>query len=391
VLAMTEDLRGWFQEELEKRGITLTEEDYQEIIRRLEEREWISAQPELYKELRKKALDALSSITSSAQKQLENIRKDVKKKVRLSRVKRIATLNKLEVVSSDASSYPVPLLLSRVTLMSGLTIKLPLKEKASILAEVLVEDASMPEPEFRFIESAKRESMLPLSATHHLMTKADDDVKLVLIDGPLSISQWYKEIWRSEKVKESVDELIEAKNNIMQLCKEKEILLLGVVKRGRATYFHNYFNLIDEFIDQFVFHNVLDYGNRTESISIKTAVEKWKPAAKREELLINRLKYDIRGFYIKTSDNPLTPPIRVEYPEYLLEKEDEIASYVLSTAILSNDRDFDGLPKAQCIAHRECTITKKVMEEIFKEQLYRTTSQTGIQGLLATTRGYPIG
>jgi len=275
--------------------------------------------------------------------------------------------------------------------MSGLTIKLPLKEKASMLAEVLVEDASMPEPEFRFIESAKRESMLPLSATHHLMTKADDDVKLVLIDGPLGIFQWYKEIWPTEKVKETVDELIEAKNNIMQLCKEKEILLLGVVKRGRATYFHNYFNLIDEFIDQFVFHNVLDYGNRTESISIKTAVEKWKPAAKREELLINRLKYDIRGFYIKTSDNPLTPPIRVEYPEYLLEKEDEIASYVLSTAILSNDRDFDGLPKAQCIAHRECTITKKVMEEIFKEQLYRTTSQTGIQGLLATTRGYPIG
>ena len=44
---MVEDLRSWFQEELEKRGITLTEQDYQEIIRKLEEREWISAQPEL--------------------------------------------------------------------------------------------------------------------------------------------------------------------------------------------------------------------------------------------------------------------------------------------------------------------------------------------------------
>jgi len=62
-----ENLGDWFQE-LEKRGVTLTEKDYQEIIRRIEEREWISAQPELYKELRKKALDALSSIASSAQK-----------------------------------------------------------------------------------------------------------------------------------------------------------------------------------------------------------------------------------------------------------------------------------------------------------------------------------
>jgi len=388
---LAEDLRGWLQQELEKRGITFTEEDYQEIIRRLQEREWISAQPELYKELRKKALDALSSIASTAQEQLEDIRKDVKKKVRLSRVKKIATLSELEVVSSDASSYPVPLLLSRVTLMSGLTIRLPLKEKASILAEVLVEDASMPEPEFRFIESAKRESMLPLSATHHLMTKANDSVKLVLIDGPLSVSQWYKEVWRSEKVRKSVDELIEAKNNIMQLCKDQEILLLGVVKRGRSTYFHNYFDLLDQFIDQFVFHNVLNHEYRTESISIKKAVEKWMREAKHKELLINKLRFDIRAFYIKTSDNPLTPPIRVEYPGYLREREDEIASYVLSTAILSNDREFDGLPKAQCIAHRECTITRKVMEEIFKEQLYRTTSQTGIQSLLATTRGYPIG
>jgi hypothetical protein len=386
-----EDLRSWFQEELEKRGVTLTEKDYQEIIRRIEEREWISAQPELYKELRKKALDALSSIASSAQKKLENIGKDVKKKVHLLKVKRMSAINEPKSISSDASSYPVPLLLSRVTLMSGLTIKIPLKEKASILAEVLVEDASMPEPEFRFIESAKRESMLPLSATHHLTTKADDDIELVLMDGPLSISQWYKEVWRSEKVKEAVDELLEAKNNLMQLCKEKELLLLGVVKRGRSTYFHNYFNLLDPFIDQFVFHNVLDCGYRTESISIKTAVEKWKPEAKREELLINRLRYDIRSFYIKTSDNPLTPPVRVEYPEYLQDREGEIASYVLSTAILSNDREFDGLPKAQCIAHRECTITKKVMQEIFKEQLYRTTSQTGIKSVLATTRGYPIG
>jgi len=87
-----------------------------------------------------------------------------------------------------------------------------------------------------------------------------------------------------------VDELLEAKNSIMQLCKEKQLLFLGIVKRGRSTYFHNYFNLIDEFIDQFVFHNVLNYGYKTESIPIKTAVEKWKAKAKHEELLINRLR-----------------------------------------------------------------------------------------------------
>jgi hypothetical protein len=386
---MVEDARGWFEEELERRGIVLTEEDYREIIRRLEEREWISAQPELYKELRKKALDALSTVASTAQKQLETIQKEVKNKIKLSRVRRIPALDNLEVAASDASSYPVPLLLSRITLMSGLTVRLPSREKASILAEVLVEDATMPEPEFRFIESAKRESMLPLSAAYHILKR--DDVKLVLLDGPLSISQWYKEVWKSRKVKDSVNELIEAKNRLTQLCKDKGMLLLGVVKRSRSTYFHNYFNLIDEFTDQFVFHSILEYGYRTESISMRKAIRKWKPKAKPGELLIDWLTYDINGFYIKTSDHPLTPPIRVEYPEYLRKREDEIASYVLSTAVLSNDREFDGLPKAQCIAHRECKITKKVMEEVFKEQLYRTTNETGILSVLAPRRGYPIG
>jgi hypothetical protein len=386
-----EDLAGWFQEELERRGITLTEQDYQEIIRKLEEREWISAQPELYKELRKKALDALSNIASTAQKQLENIQRNVKEKIKLFPVKYNKSFNEFDVLASDASSYPIPLIISRLTMLSGITIRLPFKRKASILADVLVESATMEQTEFRFIESAKRESMIPLSITHHIVKNSDDKVKVALVDGPLSISQWYKEVWKSEKVKKSVTELIESKNRLMQLCKDKDMLLLGVVKRSRATYFHNYFNLIDEFTDQFVFHGILEYGQRTESISMRKAIQQWKPKAKPGELLINWLSYDIRGFYIKTSDHPLTPPVRVEYPEYLKDREDEIASYVLSTAILSNDREFDGLPKAQCIAHRECKVTKRVMEEIFKEQLFRTTSQKGILDILAPVRGYPIG
>jgi hypothetical protein len=388
---MAEDMREWFQEELEKRGIALTEQDYQEIIRKLEEREWISAQPELYKELRKKALEALSNIASTAQKQLEDIQRSVKEKIQLFPVKYDKSSNEMDVLASDASSYPIPLIISRLTMLSGITIRLPFKRKASILADVLVEDATMPEPEFRFIESAKRESMIPLSIAHYIVNNTDDTVKLALVDGPLSISQWYKEVWKSEKVKESVTELIESKNRLMQLCKDKNMLLLGVVKRSRATYFHNYFNLIDDFTDQFVFHSTLEYGTRTESISMRKAIQQWKPKAKPKELLINWLSYDIYGFYVKTSDHPLTPPIRVEYPEYLRDREGEIASYALSTAILSNDREFDGLPKAQCIAHRECKVTKRVMEEIFKEQLFRTTSKRGILDILAPVRGYPIG
>jgi hypothetical protein len=388
---MTEDLIGWFREELERRGITLTEQDYLEIIRKLEEREWISAQPELYKELRKKALEALSNIASTAQKQLQDIQRNVKEKIQLLPVKHDKSFNEMDVLASDASSYPIPLIISRLTMLSGITIRLPFRRKASILADVLVEDATMPEPEFRFIESAKRESMIPLSIAHYIVNNSDDTIKLALVDGPLSISQWYKEVWKSEKVKEGVSELIESKNRLMQLCKDKNMLLLGVVKRSRATYFHNYFNLTDDFTDQFVFHSTLEYGTRTESISMRKAIQQWKPKAKPGELLINWLTYDIRGFYVKTSDHPLTPPIRVEYPEYLRDREDEIASYALSTAILSNDREFDGLPKAQCIAHRECKVTKRVMEEIFKEQLFRTTSKRGILDILAPVRGYPIG
>ncbi|MBS7612461.1 hypothetical protein KEJ27_09755 [Candidatus Bathyarchaeota archaeon] len=48
---MATSLTEWFECELRKRGLRLTEEDLQRIVRVLEERGWISIHPELYRGL----------------------------------------------------------------------------------------------------------------------------------------------------------------------------------------------------------------------------------------------------------------------------------------------------------------------------------------------------
>lgn len=372
----------------------LTEDAVRRIVQRIEEeeREWSSVAPELYRDLRGKALEALSSLTSSAEKEMNNVCGKIKGRVKLFSVERNRDHNDLEVIAADASSYPMPITLSRMALISGLAVRAsPKGLKFSVKSDVINEPASMGLTPFRYILSARRESLIPSSILHQI--RSNGPAEFVVIDGPLSVSEWYKEAYGQAKVKEAVDELIRWKGDLMDLCEAEGMYLIAVVKRGRSTYFHNYFDLMDDYTDQFVFHNVLDYGHRTESVSINEAIRRWKTkeAEKRgkEKLLIARLPHEIKGFYIKTSDNPLVPPIRVEYPGYLRE-EDKIASYVLSTAVLSNNAEYDGLPKAQCLAHTEANVSRRIMGEIFKEQLARIGKSHDRVKLLALIKGYRI-
>ena len=104
--------------------------------------------------------------------------------------------------------------------------------------------------------------------------------------------------------------------------------------------------------------------------------------------MATKLPFEIHGFYIKTSKNPLTPPVRVEYPDYVKKMEDWVASYVLSTSVHTFDPEFDGLPLIQCLAHRDSKITGRIMWEIYKQKLYELSKIGEDLRLIAPSKGY---
>ena len=387
---LSKNLLEWFEMELKRRGIQLTEEDLREFIKSLEEKEWISLNPQLYRELMEDAAKVLENEIKQASEDLSKVEKEFREYIKVEEVKFQENLKPLVAIGSDASRCLMPILISRAALISGIALRYPHETKPSILKEAIsIPPSEMSYSVFRFYVSAKCESLIPLSVQHQLLKYGASEV--VVIDGPLSLSQWYREVpSKVEKAVNAINELLDARGNLMKICHEMNIPVIGVVKRSRSRYFHNYLGLANKshYSDQYIFHQMLNYAQRTGSISITQAIIKWRSGVKAKDLLITKLPYEIYGFYIKTSRNPLTPPVRVEYPEYLRDMEDWIASYVLSTAVQTYDPEFDGLPVIQCLAHKNAKITSKIMWEIYKERLYEISRKGGDLRLLVPMKGY---
>ena len=376
-----EDLLSWLTEEIKRRRIRLTRRDLEEILRALEKREWISLNPELFRRLRSRAMKVLSEELRRAQETISGLREKVLEEIDILDVRADEDLASTETIGSDASSHPIPLAISRVALVSGIAVRDPPRTDPSILEEVISLPSDRDRTEFRFLVSARRETLIPLTIFHQAIKFGRPEA--IIIDGPLSISQWYKKAWTRD-VREAVRGLVEARRRLIEFCAQEGIVLVAVVKRGRSRYFHNYLGIAGEspYTDQFLFHHILRPGERTGAISITRAIRRWRSHVSPKDLLINHLKHEVYGFYIKTSPNPFTPPIRVEFPENLLDREDEIASLVLSTAVPSVDPSFDGLPRALCMAHRDAKITAEMMKHIYREQIYRVAEERSDVGLL---------
>ncbi len=372
-------------EQLEEKGIRIDEDVIDRVLRKIEEESWEYSlvASKVYQVLRERALNILSSALSEAREKLEDIRQSVREKVELYAVRPDKSDIHAEAIGADASSFPMPLGLLRVALMSGVAVRYASNQmpKYVVKSDVIQAAATFDDIAFAHLCGARRESLLPCAAIRQIQEEGMPE--FIVIDGPLSISQWYVQHYDRPEVREAVDSLIESRAALIEMCRKEDIPLIAIVKRSRTTYFHHYFELDDRHTDQFLFHNVLEIGQRTESISITHAI---RHQSKSKPILVDKLPCDIYGFYVQTSTNPLVPPLRVEYPAHFCDREDEVAGYVLGTAVSSNNPDYDGLPKAQCMAHREAKVTKRVMSEILKEQLSRLAREspdsTSLMGLV---------
>jgi len=305
---------------------------------------------------------------------------EVREKVKISRVKVRPELRTRSCIAADSSSYPLPFAISRMALIGAIAIRHPTRKPVSVAGQLLDLELKFGLSDFQVYLGAVRESMIPRAVLDQYSRYGPAD--LILIDGPLSISQWYN-LASADLARSAVLELIQSRNDLLKVGSKDGIDLIGVVKRSQESrYFQKAYGLGGTLSDQFLFNQILQFGERTEEISITEQIITAATGA----ALVEKMDHQIFGFYIKTSRNPLTPPLRIEFPDYVKDRVDDLASYVLSTSLESLDYKYDGLPQAQCIAHRDGKVTKDAMSAIVQEQIAKmSTSEESLRLLTLFT------
>jgi len=346
----------------------LSLEDYNALMATLEEAGKITTiHPELYAGLLKDSLESMRKMAKEAEGHISRLRESLEDKgLKIHNTARDEGMWSLSALGADASSCPVPMALAKAAFISSMALR---EEYPPIILRdlITVSHDEMASREFKFYYQVQAEALIPAACIRHI--EAHGKPECVVIDGPLSASDLlirvpYRKGLKEEAHKELQDkahQLIRVRDQLIQKCYEMKIPVFSVVKRCTSRHFMAWYELKDiyPYTDQFIFQQLIEYGQRTNPISITQAIEKQgaEPFPRFSE---------IYGFYIKTSRSPLTPPIRVEYPQYLHGQEDWIASYVLTTSLTTYEAEFDGLPKAICLAHKDAKITRAIMKEIYR-------------------------
>lgn len=348
----------------------------------MQEQTWHPIYPDLFVDLRARANETLTAKLHSASLMVKESTADLREKVKTQNVKILTELRMKDCIAADSSSYPMPFAISRMALIGAIAIRHPTRKPVSVAGRLLDLETKFDFNDFAIYLGAVRESMIPRAVLDQLSRYGPAD--LMLIDGPLSISQWYN-LASADVAKKAVLELIQSRNDLLNAGAKNGADLVGVVKKSESMYFQKAYGLTGSLSDQFLFNQVLNFGERTEAISITQQIIAVATGA----ALVEKMDHQIYGFYIKTSRNPLTPPLRIEFPDYVRDRVNDLASYVLSTSLESLDYKYDGLPQAQCIAHRDGKVTKDAMSAIVQEQIAKmSTSEENLRLLsLFTERG----
>jgi len=370
----------------------LTLDDYNLLMEIIEASGKVTTiHPMLYAGLLNDMFEALPKWTQKAEKEVSKLEKTLKLKgLGIYNVDIDENLWKLDALSADASSCPLPIGMMNVAFISAMALREG-SDPIIIRDLITVSHEDMGKREFKFFYQVQAEALIPAASIKHI--KLFGKPNCVVIDGPLSASLLIRKVpYRrglSHEVYQNMQnkayQLIRLRDQLIKLCYEMRIPIFSIVKRCTSRHFLAWYDLKDvcPYTDQFIFHQLLDYGQRTESISISKAIEKQGAET------YARFN-DIYGFYIKTSKNPLTPPIRVEYPEYLVGKEEWIAKYVLTTSLTTYEAEFDGLPKAICLVHKDAKITKVIMKEIYKRAVTRILDENVNVKLLGSLWGFSL-
>jgi len=316
----------------------------------------------------------LNEVSKDAQKdllRLPQVISTIKEKINLYSVEHKIAYNK--VAGVDAGSQRVPLASRWFAVIAALVYRLPNAERYFTNPEVIRLPYSFSGEKFHEIVSLRREAKLFETSVSFLMNR--EPVDLILIDGPLAFGNW----WVNKGEKQDRSALISSINLLLNLCAEKDVAVAGVVKRGTARYLINYLGLrqTTSLSDAFVLLQTLKPGERTDIFSPREALKRTMRAAP----FMDRIGHHIFSFYMRSSSNYLSPPIRIDIPEFMLGSVDALASYCYSTAVR------DGIPLPIVKADEEVRVTKRFVGEIYSELIPRLENRFGASSLAAREWG----
>ena len=316
----------------------------------------------------------LKEVTSDAGQDFDSMSKMSEKIRSLAEIVRIKARESFRAVTGvDAGEQQLALSSRRYAVISALAYSLPEGRCFFSDPESVKFSFELSDMRFRSISSVRREAMLYKTGIRFV--KENPEVQLILVDGPLAFSNWWKEAGRPVDREVFVDGV----NDFLRLCQEQQILVAGIVKRPSARYLLSYLGLENEtsLPDSFVLHQVLIDGERTLFFSPRAALRR----VFRASPFMESIDFPIYSVYARLSKDWTLPPIRIDLPAFSLGFADEIVEYCYSTSYLQ------GIPLAVLKADEAVRISKKFVDDIYIEIISRVGRETGQLSCVAPVWG----
>lgn len=267
-----------------------------------------------------------------------------------------------DVVGVDAGSQIIPLASRQYAVIGALAYNMKNRKRFFLPPESFASPYSRSES-FTGIVNLRREAKLYETAYKYL--EENPDLELMLIDGPLAFSNW----WKSYGKEEDRQRLINAVNRLLKRCQQMDVVVAGVVKRPSARYLVHYLGIQKEtdLPDSFLMLQTLSCGERTDIFSPRTALR----MAARVSPMMDVIEAPIYSFYIRTTKEWSIPPIRIDLPAFCLGYLDEIANYCYATSF------YNGIPLPIVKADEEVKVSRRFIGDVYREILSRISRENG--------------
>ena len=274
----------------------------------------------------------------------------------------------LKVVGVDAGSQILPLASRRYAVISALAYSLPVGSRFFLQPELMMISNTISSKMFEATINLRREAKLYETAIHFL--EETPDTELILIDGPLCFSDWWK---LSGGIKDR-QRLIDGVNKLLKICRDFGVVVAGVVKRPSARYFiyHMKMQADTGLPDSSLLLQTLHPGERTDIFSPRAAMQE----ANRSSDFMDALQVPVYSFYGRMTREWSIPPIRIDLPAHCLASLDDVADYCYASSM------FSGIPLPILKADEAVKITRSFVAEVYGEILSKVSRNTGeVRGL----------
>jgi hypothetical protein len=176
----------------------------------------------------------------------------------------------------------------------------------------------------------RRESLLTFKVQFEATVNAIDrwNPDYVLFDGPLILNSRFRQ-WNATKgyTKDFEESLVTALR-MLSLSYERDIPLIGFVKRTRSTYYCKQLGVRQIFRDTAFLSPILRIGEYTPAYRRRGSMANLY-VDRAEKIGLPQKAAEIHSYYVRTAT---APPYRVELPAYCLDRIQELSCLLLTMA-----------------------------------------------------------